>query len=103
MVKITRGDHQLMVPLGAYYNYYESQGYELLENAVEMQKGPGMFTGEEANSPNNEHSAASETYTRDQVASMTTDQLYEVADHLGIDYQKVRTKGDLIELITRAL
>ena len=35
--------------------------------------------------------------------SMTTDQLYEVADRLGINYQRVRTKGDLVKLILQTI
>ena len=103
MVKIAKGDRQLTVPLGAYQNYYEPLGYGLLEAAEGLRNDPGMFTRGGGNFSNSEHSAASEAYTPEQIALMTTDQLYGVADKLGIDYQNVRTKDDLIELIIQTL
>ena len=106
MVKIVRGNHQLRVTLGAFHNFYESQGYELLEAPeapVDPDTATGDFTGGTGHSSNHEPAATSGGYTREQVMAMTTDQLYEVADQLGIDYQKVKTKPDLVKLIIQAL
>lgn len=103
MVKIVKGDSHLMVPRGAFHNYYESQGYRLSEASEALDKDPGMFTGEEGHSPDQESPAVSDGYTKDQIMAMTTDQLYEVADKLGINYQRVRTKPDLVKLIIQTL
>ena len=103
MVKIVKGDRTLTVTRGAFHNYYESQGYELLEAPSDPETSAEVFTGEGGHSPDHEPAATSEGYTKEQVMSMTTDQLYEVADGLGINYQKVRTKGDLVKLILQAI
>lgn len=103
MVKIAKGNRHLTVTRGAFHNYYESQGYELLEAPEAPENAPGVFTGEEGHSPDSEPVATSDTYTREQVMSMTTDQLYEVADKMGINYQRVRTKNDLVKLVVQAL
>lgn len=103
MVKIIKDGHTLTVTHGAFHNYYESQGYELVEAPRGPQADPGMFTGGEGHSSDPEPAATSQGYTKEQIVSMTTDQLYEVADELGISYQSVRTKGDLVKLILQAL
>lgn len=103
MVKIVKGDRTLTVTHGAFHNYYEPLGYELVEAPRSLEADPGMFTGEEDHSSDHEPAATSEGYTKEQVMSMTTDQLYEVADKLGINYQRVRTKGDLVKLILQAI
>lgn len=103
MVKIVKGDHILMVTHGAFHNYYEPLGYELVETPRSSEADPGMFTGEEGHSSDHEPAAALGGYTKEQVTSMTTDQLYEVADKLGINYQGVRTKGDLVKLILQTI
>lgn len=103
MVKIARGNHTLMVTNGAFHNYYEPLGYELVETPRSPEVDPGMFTGGEDHSSDHEPAATSESYTKEQVMSMTTEQLYEVADKLGINYQRVRTKGDLVKLILQSI
>lgn len=103
MVKIVKGDSHLMVPRGAFHNYYESQGYRLAEASEAPDNDPGMFTGEDGHSSDSEPAATSGGYTKEQVMAMTTDQLYEVADQLGINYQRVRTKPDLVKLIIQTL
>lgn len=103
MVKIVKGDRTLTVTHGAFHNYYEPLGYELVEAPRSPEADSGMFTGEEDHSSDHEPAATSEGYTKEQVMSMTTDQLYEVADKLGINYQRVRTKGDLVKLILQAI
>lgn len=103
MVKIVKGDRTLTVTHGAFHNYYEPLGYELVEAPRSHEADPGMFTGEEDHSSDHEPAATSGGYTKEQVMSMTTDQLYEVADKLGINYQRVRTKGDLVKLILQAI
>ena len=103
MVKIVKGDRTLTVTHGAFHNYYESLGYELVEAPRGPEADPSMFTGEEGHSPDHEPAATPGGYTQEQVMSMTTDQLYEVADKLGINYQRVRTKGDLVKLILQAI
>ena len=103
MVKIIKGDRTLTVTRGAFHNYYEPQGYELLEAPSGPEIPTGVFTGGEGHSPDHEPAATSEGYTKEQVMAMTTDQLYEVADQLGINYQRVRTKPDLVKLIIQAL
>ena len=103
MVKIIKGNHTLMVTHGAFHNYYEPLGYELVEAPGSPEADPGMFTGEEGHSSDHESAATPEGYTKEQVMSMTTDQLYEVADRLGINYQRVRTKGDLVKLILQTI
>lgn len=103
MVKIVKGDHTLTVTYGAFHNYYEPLGYELVEAPKSPEADSGMFTRGEGNSSDPEPEATSESYTREQVMGMTTDQLYEVADKLDINYQRVRTKGDLVKLILQAI
>jgi hypothetical protein len=103
MVKIVKGGRTLTVTHGAFHNYYEPLGYELVETPRSPETDPDMFTGEEGHSPDHEPAATPGGYTKEQVMSMTTDQLYEVADGLGINYQKVRTKGDLVKLILQAI
>ena len=103
MVKIVKGNRTLTVTHGAFHNYYEPLGYELVETPRSPKADPDMFTGEEGHSPDHGPAATSEGYTQEQVMSMTLDQLYEVADKLGINYQRVRTKGDLVKLILQAL
>lgn len=103
MVKIIKGDRTLTVTHGAFHNYYEPLGYELVEAPRSLEADPGMFTGGGVNSSDHEPAATSEGYTREQVMGMTLDQLYEAADKLGINYQGVRTKGDLVKLILRAI
>lgn len=103
MVKIVKGDRTLMVTHGAFHNYYEPLGYEPVEDPRSPEADPGMFTGGEDHSPDHGPAATPESYTKEQVMSMTTDQLYEVADKLGINYQGVRTKGDLAKLILQAI
>lgn len=103
MVKIVKGDHTLTVTHGAFHNYYESMGYELVEAPRSHEDDSGMFTRVEGNSPDHGPAATSESYTKEQVMGMTTDQLYEIADKLGINYQRVRTKGDLVKLILQAI
>jgi hypothetical protein len=103
MVKIVKGNHTLTVTRGAFHNYYKPLGYEPVEAPRSLEADPGMFTGEEGHSPDHEPAAASEGYTQEQVMGMTLDQLYEAADKLGINYQRVRTKGDLVKLILQAL
>lgn len=103
MVKIIKGNHTLTITHGAFHNYYEPLGYELVEAPRSPEADPGMFTGGEGHSSDHEPAATSGGYTREQVMSMTTDQLYEVADKLDINYQRVRTKDDLVKLILQAL
>lgn len=103
MVKISKGNHHLTVTRGAFHNYYESLGYELVEAPRSPEADPGMFTRGEDPSVNHEPTATSEGYTQEQVMGMTTDQLYEVAEKLSINYQGIRTKSDLIKLIVQAL
>lgn len=103
MVKIIKGNHTLMVTHGAFHNYYEPLGYELVEAPRSPEADPGMFTGGEDHSPDHEPTATPGSYTKEQVMGMTTDQLYEVADKLGINYQRVRTKGDLAKLILQTI
>lgn len=103
MVKITRGNHTIMVTRGAFHNYYESQGYELVEAPRSPEDNLNGFTGGEGHSSDHEPAATSGGYTKKQVMGMTTDQLYEVADKLGINYQGVRTKDDLVKLILQAI
>ena len=103
MVKIVKGDRTLTVTHGAFHNYYEPLGYELVEAPRSPEADPGMFTGKEGHSSDHEPEATSGGYTKEQVMGMTTDQLYEVADKLGINYQRVRTKSDLVKLILQAL
>ena len=105
MVKIVKGDSQLTVTRGAFHNFYEAQGYQLLEAPeapVDPEFPAGGFNGGQDHSPDSEPAATSETYTQEQLMSMTTNQLYEVADQLGINYQRVRTKNDLVRLIVQA-
>lgn len=103
MVKIIKGDRTLTVTHGAFHNYYEPLGYELVEAPRSPEADPGMFTGEGGHSSDHEPAATSGGYTKEQVMGMTTDQLYEIADKLGINYQGVRTKGDLIKLILQTI
>ena len=103
MVKIIKGDRTLTVTHGAFHNYYKPLGYELVEAPRSPEADPGMFTGGGGHSSDHESAATSGVYTKKQVMSMTTDQLYEVADKLGINYQRVRTKGDLVKLILQAI
>ena len=103
MVKIIKGDRTLTVTHGAFHNYYEPLGYELVEAPRSPEADSGMFTGGEGHSSDHESAATPGGYTKEQVMSMTTDQLYEVADKLGINYQGVRTKGDLVKLILQAI
>jgi hypothetical protein len=103
MVKIVKGGRTLTVTHGAFHNYYEPLGYELVEAPRSPEADPGMFIGEVGHSPDHEPAATPEGYTKEQVMSMTTDQLCGVADKLGINYQKVRTKGDLVKLILQAI
>ena len=103
MVKIVKGDRTLTVTHGAFHNYYEPLGYELVEAPRSPEDDHGMFTGEDGHSPDHDPEATSGGYTKEQVMGMTTDQLYEVADKLGINYQRVRTKGDLVKLILQTL
>lgn len=91
MVTIKKGDCLLVVPQGAFHNYYEPQGYVIVGSQVEKEE----LTDDNSNTPDE----VPEVYTQEQLMSMTTDQLYEIADMLGLDYQKVRTKNDLIKLI----
>lgn len=103
MVKIIKGNHTLMVTHGAFHNYYEPLGYELVEAPRSPEADPGMFTGGEDHSPDHELAEDSEGYTQEQVKGMTLEQLYETADKLGINYQGVRTKGDLVKLILQTI
>lgn len=103
MVKIAKGDRTLTVTRGAFHNYYEPLGYELVEAPRGPEADSGVFTGGEGHSSDHEPTATSEGYTQEQIMGMTTDQLYEVADKLGINYQRVRTKSDLVKLILQAL
>lgn len=103
MVKIVKGDRTLTVTHGAFHSYYEPLGYELVEAPRGPEADPGMFTGGEGHSSDHEPATISGGYTKEQVMSMTTDRLYEVADKLGINYQRVRTKGDLVKLILQAI
>lgn len=103
MVKIVKGDRTMTVTHGAFHNYYEPLGYELVEAPRSPEGDPGMFTGGEGHSPDHEPAGTSGDYTPEQIKAMTTDQLYEVADKLGINYQGVRTKSDLVKLILQTI
>lgn len=103
MVKITRGNHTIMVTQGAFHNYYESQGYELVGAPRSPEDNLNEFTGGDGHSTDHEPAGTSGDYTPEQIKAMTTDQLYEVADKLGINPQEVRTKGDLVKMIIQAL
>lgn len=103
MVKIIKGNRTLTVTRGAFHNYYEPLGYELVEAPSDSETPTGVFTGVEDHSSDSEPAATPEGYTKEQVMAMTTDQLYEVADQLGINYQRVRTKGDLVKLILQTI
>ena len=103
MVKIVKGNRTLTVTNGAFHNYYEPLGYELVEAPRSPEADPGMFTRGGGHSSDHEPAATPEGYTQEQIMSMTLDQLYETADRLGINYQRVRSKGDLVKLILQAL
>ena len=103
MVKIAKGNHTLMVTHGAFHNYYEPLGYELVETPRSPEADLSMLTAGEGNSSDHEPAATPESYTKEQVNGMTLEQLYEVADKLGINYQRVRTKGDLAKLILQTI
>lgn len=103
MVKIIKSNHTLMVTHGAFHNYYEPLGYELVEAPRSPESETGMFTGEGDHSPDHDPVATSGGYTQEQINGMTLEQLYETADKLGINYQRVRTKGDLVKLILQSI
>ena len=103
MVKIVKDDRTLTVTRGAFHNYYGPLGYKLVEAPRSPEADPGMFTGEGDHSSDSEPAATSQSYTKEQIMGMTTDQLYEIADELGISYQSVRTKNDLVKLILQTL
>lgn len=96
MVKISKGDKYLMVTHGAFKNFYERQGYVVV-------KGSSNHTTTGESAPHKEDDHQENKYTPDQIRAMSLDQLYELADHHGINYQKARTKGDLVKLILQSL
>lgn len=92
MVEISKGGKHLVVTHGAFKNFYELQGYVVVNH---------ITTKKSASPREDDHQ--DNKYTPDQIRTMSLDQLYKLADHHGINYQKARTKGDLVKLILQSL
>lgn len=92
MVEISKGGKHLVVTHGAFKNFYECQGYVVVNHTTIKKSASHREDDHQENK-----------YTPDQIRAMSLDQLYELADHHGINYQKARTKGDLVKLILQSL
>ena len=114
MLKITNGQHNLTVSLGAYRNYYQGIGYrpvETLEEPENLEQG-NTHTSEGTLPPDHSDTEDPENEVTEDfddgeetplseipLSEMTLSQLLTYAEELGLEYEGIPTQKNLRKLI----
>ena len=116
MLRITNGIITIDVTDGAYDEYYQYCGFEVVGSPERPEEREEVFTSPAPDSGHSEDSTQPKTDEYDSeededeldeyedlseipLSDMTTEQLKQYADELGLDYTSIKYKKDLRNLI----